>query len=378
MRNAQKAPKLVNRSLIESVGGTVGKVDREKRIIHGVKILGSTSPNTHGMEGIRGTKYSESAMDKAIPLYEGRQSFTSHGDKSNPGVERAPVELVGVHRNVRREKDGLYSDFHYRSSHDYLADDAEQMPEALGFSHNAQGSGRVTNGEYLVESINKVRSIDLTTRPATTRGLYESEETMSDVTVKQALTALKAPAKLVKQLFEMDMVDGDSLVPTAPGGEDAKGYKDHLGEAVKAILADDGIDSDAKLAKIKMLVKATEDKAEEPAEKDKEATTDSPTMESLQEQVEYLGMEIAVRDMCDAEGFKPSAVQRKALLLFESTEDRAAFIAEAKAGSKPAPAPAPKTGPRSQSVRTLQESKTDTGIPKEAAGRINWLKSRSN
>lgn len=361
MATAQRSPKLMTRPLIESWSGTVGTVDRDKRVIHGTKILGKFSPNTHGLDGIEGTEYTDAALDKAIPLYEGKKSYTDHPSRTNPNTERATRDLVGIHRNVRREKDGLYSDFHYRSAHAYLADDAEQMPDALGFSHNSVGSGRIEKKKYMVESIDKVRSIDLVTQPATTRGLYESEETMSTKTIAEALKPLKLGVKLEKTLFEDYGMEGDQAMANDAMGTPVD-YKDHLGEAVKAVLADDSLDTPAKKKKIMAIIKASDESepaADTSAASDDTTKAESTSMESLQEKLQELTDEIALRDLCEAENFKPSKVQRKALALLESEDDRLEFITEAKAAVKPAEksVETSKMGPRSQSSRTLQESK---------------------
>jgi len=375
-------PKLVTRSLVESSSGTVGSVDREKRIIHGTKILGKFSQNTHGLEGIEGTEYTDAALDKAITLYEGKKSYADHPSRTNPNTERATRDLVGIHRNVRREKDGLYSDFHYRSSHNYLADDAEQMPDALGFSHNSVGSGRIANRKYMVESIDKVRSIDLVTQPATTRGLYESEETMATKTVAEALKPLKLGAKIEKQLFEDFGMASDAALAAPPAaGEDTPDYRDHLGEAIKTVLADDSLDMAAKKAKIMAILKASDDTTKSDAPKsdsdsgggDDTSKAEKTSMESLQAEIAELKRDKAITDLCESESFKPSKNQRKALALFESEDDRLEFITEAKAAEKPAEQP--KTGPRSQSSRTLQESKKNDDKPADSKGWLTRLKS---
>lgn len=359
--SSKSKPKTV--SLIESCAAGTGTVDRERRVIKGVKILGRTSPNTHGMAGISGTEYSDAAMERAKALYEGRQSFVDHPTpRGNPGVERSTRDLVGVHRNVRREPDGLYSDFHYRSTHSYIADDAEQMPDALGFSHNATGSGHVVNGKYIVESIDRVRSIDLVTRPATTRGLYESEA--PTMTLKDKIDELKLGERVTKQLLEMDGFGGDALTAPPPETETATGYMDHLGEAIKAVLSDESLDMAAKKTKIMAILKATDEKvADDPVidppadDKPEKTEKEKDTEESLRAEVAVLKADIAVRDLCESKGFKPTKVQRKSLMLLEQAE-RLEFIADATA------TPGSTSAPRSQSSRNFQESRQTE--PKDA------------
>lgn len=71
--------------------------------------------------------------------------------------------------------------------------DAEYAPENVGFSHNILA--RTTpqqDGTLLVEEITKVRSVDLVADPATTRGLFESQNPQpseSSSTTENAISA---------------------------------------------------------------------------------------------------------------------------------------------------------------------------------------------
>ena len=47
------------------------RVDREKGIIFGVKICGTTSTNTHGIRGVEGTDYPIQVLRESNPLYGG-------------------------------------------------------------------------------------------------------------------------------------------------------------------------------------------------------------------------------------------------------------------------------------------------------------------
>ena len=55
---------------------------------------------------------------------------------------------------------------------------------SLGFSHHADIIVRKSNGKTVVESIDKVHSVDLVNVPATTKGVFESEAD-SMLTLKQ-------------------------------------------------------------------------------------------------------------------------------------------------------------------------------------------------
>jgi hypothetical protein len=142
------------------------RVDREKGVITGVKLLGRVSK--------KGREYPAAVMAKARPLYEGMRVNVDHVD---PGQRRSLRDRIGLVKNVTLKEDGLYGDFHYNPKHalaDQIAWDAENAPQNLGFSHDTRGGSRRVGGKEVVESIDKVLSVDLVANPATTTGLFES------------------------------------------------------------------------------------------------------------------------------------------------------------------------------------------------------------
>lgn len=141
------------------------RVDRAAGVIHGVKLLGTQSK--HGRE------YPAATIAKAIPLYEGCKVNVDH---VKPGERRSLRDRIGVVRNVQLKEDGLYADFHYNPKHvlaEQVAWDAENSPENLGFSHDSRGQSVNRGGRVVVESIDRVLSVDLVANPATTAGLFE-------------------------------------------------------------------------------------------------------------------------------------------------------------------------------------------------------------
>ena len=244
------------------------------------------------------------------------------------------------------------------------------MPSRLGLSHNATGAGRVIRGKYVIESIETVRSVDLVTRPATTRGLYESQESGAMAkTLKEVLSDLEIKgARLVKPLLEMDGLDGgDALVPAAPSaaGGDDESAETHLGRAILAIINDSSLDATAKKKKVLAALKLMDDEAvETPAETSSETSGDETTMESLQREVSELRRDKEIRELCESEQFAPTKPQFKALRVLEAA-DRKEFIADAKkANGKP-------NAPRSQGAgRNLTESREQPIDAKGFASRI--------
>jgi hypothetical protein len=186
-------------------------VDAEAGVIRGVKIIGHKSKN--------GRRYRESALRKAMPLYEGCRSFINHREGgSNASAERDITKLIGSFQNVEERHDGLYGNFHVLKSHPFapvlleMASDPS-LRRKLGFSHVADGDTSQEGRETIVESITEVRRVDLVADPATTNGLFESTEPRT-MTIKSLLESIAATVKGRKVLAEMS--DADPAMADVP------------------------------------------------------------------------------------------------------------------------------------------------------------------
>jgi len=147
------------------------KIDRDRGVIHDVKILGARSRN--------GGVYPDATLSKAAPLYEGVRVNIDHPHRSRPDEERTFGDWFGVMENVRRTDDGLYGDLSYLKSHplaSQVCEAAERFPASFGLSHNAQVTEAERDGATYYDKIHNVRSVDIVCRPATTRGIFESEQ----------------------------------------------------------------------------------------------------------------------------------------------------------------------------------------------------------
>ncbi len=151
--------------------GVALRVDREAGILRGVKILGLQSRN--------GRKYLPEALQEAIGLYEGAKVNVNH-PKGSPLAPRDYQDRIGVIRNVTvRSAEGMFGDLHFNPKHalaEQLAWDADHAPENVGFSHNVLARTSRQRENLVVEAITKVQSVDLVADPATTRGLFESND----------------------------------------------------------------------------------------------------------------------------------------------------------------------------------------------------------
>jgi hypothetical protein len=148
-------------------GGTL-RVDRERSVIQGVKILGLASRN--------GRTYLPEALAQAAGLYEGAKVNVNH-PRGGPLSPREYQERIGVLRGAAARPDGLFADLHFNPKHalaEQLLWDAEHAPENVGLSHHVEARTARRGDETVVEAILKVQSVDLVADPATTRGLFES------------------------------------------------------------------------------------------------------------------------------------------------------------------------------------------------------------
>ena len=147
------------------------RTDRAAGVIRGVKILGLRSRN--------GRYYPPETLRQAAKLYEEAKVNVNHS-KSPLGQPRDYQDRIGVIRNVRLEPDeGLFADFYFNPKHalaEQLLWDAEHAPENVGFSHNVEARIARRDDQLVVEAITRVHSVDLVADPATTRGLFESQD----------------------------------------------------------------------------------------------------------------------------------------------------------------------------------------------------------
>ncbi|MGQ9504228.1 MAG: hypothetical protein ACUVQG_03845 [Thermogutta sp.] len=145
------------------------KVDAQAGVIHGVKVLGLTSRN--------GRRYSEQALQQAVPLYEGAKVNINHpkGDAAAPRDYRDRLGFLCA--VCYREGEGLFADLHFNPKHDVaerLIWDAEHAPQNVGLSHNVLAHIEHRGETPVVTEIHRVLSVDLVADPATTSGLFES------------------------------------------------------------------------------------------------------------------------------------------------------------------------------------------------------------
>jgi hypothetical protein len=221
---------------LQERAGSSGKitVDTESGVIRNVKFLGWDSKNPASALRLPRTEFGD-ALDRpyrydmqeapaALPHYNQVQVFEDH---PTDDTERSVRTLVGETANPRIEQDGIYGDICYLRETEAgrrLAEVAQRMPHQLGCSHVATGFCELRENQVVITGY-RPESVDVVTRPATTRGLHESVRTImaskdKKRSLRDAILAAPPKTKYRAQLIEM-MDDGqldDALATEEPDG----------------------------------------------------------------------------------------------------------------------------------------------------------------
>lgn len=341
-------------------------VNEEAGVISDVALLGAVSKNRR--------RYTEAALNDAKRLYEGVAVHIDHKTRQRLGDDRGLLESVGVIRNTRITGGKVRGDFHYLKTDPIsprLVERARRMPETFGFSHDAEGETKEANGETLVESIERVNSLDLVLRPATNASLYESEDTTVSKpkkprTVKQILES--APkGKLtdrLKALVEMEAVAADMPIdmpaaPEAEAADPAAEVQAALEKAAVAVLkkwfAGD-IDEAAAIGEIKKIFGMAEEAGA--TEEEASPVAEPEVMESVRRELN----ELKAKTLLLESGREATPERVKAVSRCDSDKERKALVESWQKKDAPAEKPATARRPAySPSRFTESEDADDDG-----------------
>lgn len=318
-------PTWTQRPLLEWAAASDGpalKIDRDKRIIYGVKVLGRISRNSHGLkEAENGTEYTRQCMESALPLYEGVEVLANHDASSR---DRGVEHVVGVLREARVDDDGIRANLHYFDSHPVSArvlEDIEHRLGVLGLSHDAEAARERfdrTSRRLVIESLKSVKSVDIVRKPATNRNLWESQEPPVKTSLRKLIESLKlTPTRdgWKKRLLEDDAMGPPLDAPIEePAADPDQALTDGFKAAIMACVDDDSMDAAAKIAKIKTLL-TTHEKLTQAAEPDavqeedmtddkKKADEDKTESVKVKAELESLKHKLAVRTLADELGVR--------------------------------------------------------------------------
>lgn len=361
-------------------------IDREAGVIRGVKIIGHESRNRRN--------YDDRALSEAIPLYENAKVYIDHPGKG--AGDRSMKDRWGVLKNVRKESSGLYGDLHYLKSHkltEQILEAAERFPDTFGLSHNASGEERKIGGRNTVVAIESVYSVDLVGDPATNKGLFES--TTMNKTVKQICEAHTGKVEFVKalqemygedKLAEMDGYDPSAIEVPVEESMDAAG---EVSEAFKAIflsiLNDESLDNNAKLSKIRIIMKAqatvndavnsadvgsnkVEEDEEEDSEMEESLKRATDENKKLTEELELLKTKVACEKLLRESNREVSDVRVAALVAVKESDRKPLVESWASIGASDKKRP-------SASPSRFTESASTVEYPKDQAAFKQFLRS---
>jgi hypothetical protein len=371
-------------------------VDEAAAVIKGVRVCGRFSKNNHGLPGVtEGTEYTAGCHETAKALYEGREVFCDHvipGDRKTP--TRSVHDTFGVLRNVRpvQEAEGTVTraDLHYLPDHPVAKNVVHSVRHGLGLfglSHHAKpASAKVVNGRYVVERLERVESVDLVNRPATSRNLMESQtvtKKLREVLEEQVPKSGKFKDHLdaLKALLEMDdapmagamdtPVDSGDSTSSDPDQATDDAFKQAATAQIEAYFS--GTLTAAEMfSKLKALFKAHGKLSGDAGGDDGGDGSDSSAPPSTESQEELRSLRAKVT--CFEAKIEPTPLLLKTLGLIESEADRKALLAELRpaADSQAPPASRPKSSapmPQKKAGAT-QESQEAPKDAKDFARRI--------
>lgn len=314
--------------LIETASWTPQtKVDRDAGVIRNVKILGFQSKN--------GRDYSPAAVRKALAMYEGLGVNLNHRKPTDRPSDRRVEDHFGQLRSCKIvENDGVYGDLHYLKSHseaERICERAERFPDELGMSHDASGvtkPNRKTKRKT-VESIDDVLSVDVVRYPATTEGLFESEDQQMAEPLKEVNGGM-LPADMIAADVAPAVAAENPETPTITPEEAARigfiaeisaileggGTLDEIKSAIAAAVAPsdnpDGENSEG-------------DGGDNPGNSDmgsENGEKDESTSESVQESIGALNRRLDMFEALDAAGIDRSRLSPKQSQLLAQQPNR--------------------------------------------------------
>ena len=200
----------------EAIQFTASRIDREKRMVFGVSLLGPVSRN--------GYEFAESAMREAVPLFADARIYVNHqlGYLRENGSKNAR-DLAGRVVNPRFEGAGtearIRGDLALKKGQnaDLIMDDAESDPSLTGFSIHHESALSRNNGTVKVSKINKVFAVEYVPEPATTDGMFEAVRDKSD---ESEVGEMKWDEVTIETLRENVPELVESIVSDARGDKD--------------------------------------------------------------------------------------------------------------------------------------------------------------
>lgn len=390
-----KAKRRRRHTLVESVqfDKTI-RVDKENGIVRDVKVVGLKS--RHGYEytpqALQGAipLYEGVRVNIDHPDRKTPDASRSYRDRFGMLTNVHFVEGDGLRADLAYNPDHALAN--------QFAWDAKHNPTACGFSHNARGPLRQRGQKLLCESIDAVRSVDLVADAATTRSLFEGKPRMkirkrsgggkpsklSRLETRRALVEAYGRDTAAALLEALDPAAAQQLAGAAEsGGAATAGNADGsnveaLLALIRQVLADPGITAEESIKLVSKRLKALKEMIPGGSNKDAGAAAGVPADQmagegddedededdrledegrnkggkgarkpasgsvlpegdrKLLDRLAKREARLAVRELCEDAGFKPTDKQ-VAILLATDDEDTQADLIESWQEANPLP-----------------------------------------
>ena len=348
--------------------------------LKGVKVIGEKSRNAPP----NNNEYPSTTREGLLKLLEGHAVHVNHLRPGPGGGERQYQDRMGYLHGARNEGDGAYSDWTFSPKHplaEQVVWDAMHAPEGVGFSIDGDGKKRRDGGRVIVESVDRLYSIDLVDGPATVSGFWESERRTMLSTAQRITETLKASrpgySRGLREAVESGVLTPDTPMdePAAPTEAPAEGadHEQAILDAAVAVLKDDSLSVGEKLAKIKKLLALTEGGGgtDTGGGNGGSAETTEQARRRQGNLLEHL------LDRCAEVGVVPSRTLRRAASTCQNAAEVDELLREEQQRT-------PRSGPRSagpppprERVRE-QASGQGNDIPADAKGFARWLSTPDN
>src|SRR5262245_27090751 len=313
------------------------RVDPETGIITGVKVLGSQSRNKR--------IYPPALLAQRYAAYEGAQVYADHDyAQLRHGKTRPLADWGGVLRVARHQGNAIMADLHCLKETPagrIILEAARTCSDRFGLSpmHLIEAE-KGADGVETVTAILEVWSVDAVTRPATTRTLFEEDQSMAEPSAPAALTV------------EGTFVALQSAVMTDPNYDDAERLavlRDVMKLKGKVLGTDEGTEAGVEVG-----ASATEESATAPAP--------AAPRGGLAVQVKELGRQLrvmSIRQLAAEQELTTDAPALTVLLVLPSDAAVAAYLTQLRQQRRPRYSPGPA---RSQGRRVATEG-LSSGLP---------------
>jgi hypothetical protein len=208
-----------------------GQLNRAMNVIENTVLITAISANGAGA-GKR--RYSDTALKQIAERAEGLPAYLNHVPNDQAFKPRDVKDLIGVHRNIRYfpAEGKITSDLHVMEHQAPLVFGlAEKLGDVVGNSLVSRGLVQMEGDTEVVREIAAVRSADLVSDPASTKGLFESRAGDPDpfATLVQELREALIPLKEAP----MDFAAMLTFLKDKPDQQDL--LANHLGFVAKSV-----------------------------------------------------------------------------------------------------------------------------------------------